>query len=254
MSRKINKVPCVYQIISKSTNQIYIGGCEDFVGRIACHLWYLRKNIHANYLIQECFDKYGIDDLVFEIIEEVNGGKKERKIREQYYIDTLNPELNICRHSYSTKGRVTSEIVKQKLRIAHKGYKPCELARINSLKKTAKLVLNLETGIYYDSIKEAAKAHNIEKSRLVKMISNVIRNKTDLVLAHIGYKVEYIKKISPDYIRVAHNCINVINLETGIFYNCIKDAAIAHNINTGSLRSMLNPKARIKNKTSLIYA
>jgi hypothetical protein len=43
----------------------------------------------------------------------------------------------------------------------------------------------------------------------------------------------------------------ILNIETGIFYNGIIEAAIAHNIGHSSLKSMLNGQR--KNKTNLIY-
>jgi len=45
----------------------------------------------------------------------------------------------------------------------------------------------------------------------------------------------------------------LLNTETGIYYDCIKDAADAHGINYNYLLSMLNAKVtKNKNKTSLI--
>ena len=44
----------------------------------------------------------------------------------------------------------------------------------------AKLVINLETGIYYGYTREAAIAHNINKSTLSQYLLGTKRNKTSL--------------------------------------------------------------------------
>lgn len=44
----------------------------------------------------------------------------------------------------------------------------------------------------------------------------------------------------------------VLNTDTGIFYNSVKEAAFTHGINRGTLKARLN--GGCINKTSLIYA
>lgn len=44
----------------------------------------------------------------------------------------------------------------------------------------------------------------------------------------------------------------VLNTQTGIYYECVKDAAVAANVEYDTLRARLN--GRCKNKTSFIYA
>ena len=49
--------------------------------------------------------------------------------------------------------------------------------------KKAEIVLNLESGVYYYSIREASKAYNIERNKLASMLKNKRENKTNLKLA-----------------------------------------------------------------------
>lgn len=252
---KINLVKCVYQIKSKQTNDIYIGSTQDFVGRKAIHLWYFRNNKHTNYFMQDHVNLYGIDDLEFEIIEKVDGDIKARKEREQSYLDILNPYFNICKKANSTAGRPTPESVKIKQSLVKKGIKPCGLAYQKSFDTCAKQVFNLETGIFYDSIREAAESINIGRHHLRQMLSNVITNKTNFVLAEIGHKVAKIfKKRKHTIQNFSKKWRTVLNKETGIYYQNIREAATAHNLNHGTLANMLNPNSKNRNNTNLIFA
>jgi|GEM_PF-4436008 group I intron endonuclease len=217
----------VYQIRSKATNKIYIGGSMDFYARKWNHLWNFKHNRHANKILQNHYNEYGVLDFVFEILKEVSN-KHQLKEMEQNYIDELNPFFNICKYSFSTKGRLASEETKAKQSKAMSGYTPCEIARKNSLESCRKDVINLETGIYYESIKEAAEAYNINQSHLVKMLKGTTTNKTNLALAELGYKIQFIKKkktMTPACYGHQINFILVLNTETGIYYNGIKEAA-----------------------------
>ena len=55
---------------------------------------YLRRNRHHNNHLQNHANKYGVGDLVFEILEVILDAPSIL-IREQYYIDKLMPKFNI---------------------------------------------------------------------------------------------------------------------------------------------------------------
>ena len=57
------------------------------------HMSYLRRGTHHNVVIQRTFDKYGKTDFVFQVLELVEPSKCIE--REQFYIDTLKPPLNM---------------------------------------------------------------------------------------------------------------------------------------------------------------
>lgn len=54
-------------------------------------MYELRNDRHHNVYLQRCFNKYGEDTFVFSIVEETNNLFE----REEYYIETMNPEFNI---------------------------------------------------------------------------------------------------------------------------------------------------------------
>lgn len=65
------------------------------------------NGVHVNSHLQNAYDKYGNDSLEFEIIEyiEIDDNIKETLLeREQFWIDTVNPEYNILPIAGSTLG------------------------------------------------------------------------------------------------------------------------------------------------------
>lgn len=83
----------IYKIYCVSTNEFYIGSSINIAARKAGHLYKLRNNIHANPILQNKYNTYGENSFHFSIIEECK--KEDLLKREQHYIDTLRPILNI---------------------------------------------------------------------------------------------------------------------------------------------------------------
>lgn len=101
------KISCIYKISSIKNGKIYIGSAFNFSRRKYLHIWELKRLKHINQKLQRHFNKYGLDDLVFEIIEVVED-KANLISREQHYIDTLNPWFNICKVAGNCAGRIAS--------------------------------------------------------------------------------------------------------------------------------------------------
>lgn len=115
-------ISCIYKIASKATGRFYIGSAKIFNLRKAGHLCDLRNNKHHSIFLQRNYNKYGQEDLVFEIVEEVPDINNLIG-REQYYIDLLKPHFNIAPKAGSTLGIKKPEHVKQKLRELNTGEK-----------------------------------------------------------------------------------------------------------------------------------
>lgn len=81
-------ITCVYKISNSINSRIYIGSAIDFRLRKNRHITHLNKNIHCNKKLQRFVNKYGINKLVFEIIERCDKSKLIET--EQFYINTLN--------------------------------------------------------------------------------------------------------------------------------------------------------------------
>jgi len=65
----------------------YIGSAKNFIKRFERHLGGLKKNNHHNIILQRAFNKHGIDNVKFFIIEEIPYEKKIILEREQFHID-----------------------------------------------------------------------------------------------------------------------------------------------------------------------
>lgn len=119
------KQSVIYQIQSKiKPERIYIGSTVYFRRRKNQHLTSLRARLHISSKLQRHCDKYGINDLVFSIIEPCL--PMGLISREQYYLDTLKPYFNTRKIADSCVGIPCSEEKKEKIRIANKGHKISE--------------------------------------------------------------------------------------------------------------------------------
>jgi len=119
------KICCIYRITSKvHPDRIYIGSTVDFHNRERIHRGHLRRHTHHNIKLQLHANKYGLDDFVFEIIEKIEFESQGQLIaKEQYYLDTLHPYLNINIVADRPSGIKRSKETKIKIGNATRGHK-----------------------------------------------------------------------------------------------------------------------------------
>lgn len=94
----------IYQVLCKSTGHRYIGSAENIEARWAGHHRSLAKGKHPNKALQYAWATFGPNDFEWTVLEVVPGDALEE--REQHYMDTLSPELNIAK---KTAGRSKSK-------------------------------------------------------------------------------------------------------------------------------------------------
>lgn len=91
------KIAGVYKVTNIITGDFYIGSSNDVKRRWAdCRSpsqWKLRPGMK----LYQAFIKYGLDNFIFEVIEETDNLRE----REQYYIEQLSPSYN----NYQAKGQ-----------------------------------------------------------------------------------------------------------------------------------------------------
>jgi len=81
----------IYKIINIKNNKFYIGSSTNLNKRKYQHFSDLKRNIHRNKKLQNAVNKYGIENFVFEKIEEfVEISKNSLLSLEQKYIDSYN--------------------------------------------------------------------------------------------------------------------------------------------------------------------
>jgi group I intron endonuclease len=89
----------IYKILNLTNNKIYIGSTNNYKKRFREHKIKLKHNKHHSIFLQNAYNKYGIENFEYIIIEEC---PKEIKLnREQFYMDSLNPEYNMSINSSS---------------------------------------------------------------------------------------------------------------------------------------------------------
>lgn len=213
----------IYKIINLENNKVYVGSSANLPKRKFQHFNKLKRNIHSNAHLQHAFNKSGIKNFRWQIIEYLFQMKNLKKLqvlllkREQYYLEKykaydMTYGYNICKfsnnvmlgrqHSIKTKkllsnfnkgntyakGSKRSEKIKQKMSKSHKGKKRSKKSKYNQSKAQMKQVINLTTNEIFNSIKEAAKKHNIKSS------GNIVRVCKNKLKTAKGFKWEYIKK------------------------------------------------------------
>ena len=88
----------VYSIYFVGTGWFYIGSTsckEGFYHRWREHLGDLRRNKHPNTILQRIYNKYGEAPLKLKIIEICEDNKEFILEREQFFIDSYNPSINV---------------------------------------------------------------------------------------------------------------------------------------------------------------
>lgn len=80
-----NKISGVYIILNKENGKFYVGSSIDVRKRIKGHKVDLEKNKHHSILLQRAYNKYGKDNFIFKLMEEIKA--EELECREQYWLD-----------------------------------------------------------------------------------------------------------------------------------------------------------------------
>lgn len=206
----------IYKIQSiLNPQRFYIGSCVNFSNRKATHFNRLKCGKHHSKKLQRHYDKYGADDLEITLIHICN--KEDLLFYEQIYLNKNFPYFNTCKIAGSTLGVVLTEEHKKKISISGKGNQNCLGNKLSEEHKLKLSVLNKGSNNRF-----YGKKHS-EKTR--KIISE----------KNIGKKGRL-----------------VININTGIFYETIKQAAFSINMNSITLNSRLN--GYMKNTTPFRFA
>jgi hypothetical protein len=168
----------VYSIYHKHDDtKLYIGSTSlkkksnrkthhGFYRRFYEHVRYLKLGVHHSKHLQNVVNKYGIEGLIFSILETCDDlSVYEIREREQYYITKYAPSYN----SFDTvhpKGRLWTKEDKNKASIRLKGKKLPDFV----YKKISKPIYQLDKNgnfiAKYNSKAEAAKLLNIDSSSI----------------------------------------------------------------------------------------
>lgn len=169
----------IYSIYHKhNPEKLYIGSTSNtqkcnrkthhgFYKRFYDHVRNLRLQRHHSKYLQNVVNKYGIDGLVFNILEICDNTLSREKIfeREQYYINKLKPVYN----SFDTvhpQGRVWTQEERKKLKEKMKGKSFPNFVYEKARKPIYQLDMNGNLITKYISKAVAAKLLNIDPSSI----------------------------------------------------------------------------------------
>lgn len=93
-------LPMIYEIVD-AWGRRYIGSSINVERRWKEHRAQLAAGKHHSIFLQKAFDSFGPDSFKFNVIETVSCESNLLE-REQFYIDTVKPEYNVCQ----TAGRI----------------------------------------------------------------------------------------------------------------------------------------------------
>ena len=173
------KICGVYKI-TNPISCIYIGSSSNIKNR-----WSAYKKCQQSR-IKESFTKYGIENHIFEIIEECESD--ELKCRERHwqdFYDVLGENgLNDILEKCGDKNQVFSDRMKDKIRQTNTGKKATESTKKKQSENNTRkrMVIHLPTGIFFESIKIASETFNMDDSYLYYNLVYSKNNKTDLIL------------------------------------------------------------------------
>jgi len=223
----------IYKITSPN-KRVYIGQTINYNKRLVSY-----KNINQNksqIRLKQSFFKYGIDNHVFEFIEECEINKLNNRERywQDYYSVLSKNGLNCKLTETSDKSGKLSEETKLKIGIGNKGVKR------NSLERRLEISLFMKTR----EISDITKKRNSE-SQKGKIISE--KHKEALRIARRKEINSNVGKKGIEHFASK----KVICTETGIVWDTITDCGISINISVKNLSRYLNGTR--KNKTTIKY-
>lgn len=217
----------IYKITSPS-GKVYIGQSVNIHNRFNKYLNI--NNSKGQRKLNNSFKKYGVENHIFEIIEECEF--EQLNIRERYwqdYYDVLGKNgLNCVLTETNSKIRILSEEYKRKISKSKKGVWSGE--KNPNFNNKLRLINN-------DHLLKFLKGN---KWNVGRKHSDEAKNR--MSMSNKGNKIGS---------RNGKSKL-IIDIETGIFFECIREAAMAYGLNYSCLRSYLQGK--VYNKTNLIYA
>jgi group I intron endonuclease len=219
MDIKYKNMSGVYKLTHQKRGIFYIGSAVCLYSRLHAHYSNLKKGVHDNKILQAVYNRHGRENLIWDILEICDSQKVIE--REQFYIDQLNPEMNICRYAQNSKGYKHTEESKRKFSASRKGNKNSLGRKLSEETKQKIATKAKERGISETCIKAAKRSNtgrvhtkeSVEK-RAKKQLKLSIEQvqKIRLLLANGEYQYRIAKAFG-----VSQRVINKIHNNVGCY-------------------------------------
>lgn len=111
----------IYLILSFCDYKVYVGQSKDIGNRFQAHKYKLKHNKHHNKHLQSAYNKYGVSNFIFQIIEECP--EEIRDEREKFWIDELksiNKQFGYNREHGGSLNKTPSKETRRKMSESHK--------------------------------------------------------------------------------------------------------------------------------------
>jgi hypothetical protein len=252
------KILGIYRILNLINNKSYVGSAISYKQRISGHKTLLKKNKHFNKHLQASYNKYGIGNFKFELLEVVKNPQLLEK-REKFNIKKL--KSNNSKFGYNKRidcitnlGMKSSEQKKINLSLSHIGIKRTKQANLkiakSQHKKVYKISLKGKILKQYNSIKEAAIKNKIHHQG----ISACCRNKLNFTGGYYWCFVKNYKLFKPKNVFIKRSKkflkYKYVNTETLEEYYKLSDLSKKLKIKYMTLYQMLT--GEMINKTKFI--
>ena len=191
MVLKENYKGCGVYKITSPNGRNYIGSSNNIYNR---HRYYTTYGAKKQTILNRSFIKYGIENHSFEIL--IKCSYSEKYSYERYFGDLYNviqdkgglnlrlPSTNELPTICSSELRKKFSIISSNRKYSKETLKKFSDAKIgvfsNGKHSMAKIVINIENGIFYECVKEAAESLNIKRSTLSMKLTNRNRNNTPI--------------------------------------------------------------------------
>lgn len=175
-TKNFKRDPGIYVIKNLINNKVYIGQTKSIYNRLISHKNSLLNNNHDNQHLQRSFNKNGIKNFKFNVIEYCN--ILELTEKEKFYISKQKKCYNIREAADSVihpKRQPITEETRLKLSNVKKGKIPSNLKSIQRLrKKKITYYLNNELIKIFNSCIEASNYFNITPNSFNNYIGKII--------------------------------------------------------------------------------
>lgn len=215
------------------------GSTNNLIQRYYTHFSLLAKDKHHCRHLQFAFNKYGVNNFIFDVIEIIPNFTREILMeREQYYMDIFKPQYNSNpkaerglsaghseesrkKMSISHKGKTVSQETREKLSKIHKGVKKTLAHKNKVVESRRKVGYGEKPILQYDingnflqswsSTKECSDTLNIEPSGISSVLRKINRSFKNFMFI---YKIDPIPlKIPP---RLYHNIVVQIDKNNNV--------------------------------------
>lgn len=232
------KITGIYKILNIKNNKLYVGSALSVYSRLNTHKRLLNNKKHPNSHLQKSWEKYGLENFIFEIIEECDVNLLQE--REEYYIKHYQANNN--KFGYNKRincktnlGLKYSDEHKKNLSLAHMGIKRTEEAHKkivqSQYKKVYKYDLDGNFLMEYDSVQSAGKECEAHPANISMCARGIIKKTKNFIWSYEKVdKINVIKKKvlqftkNGEFVKEWENAINAVKFYKCIWlYNCLKD-------------------------------